>query len=227
MGFVLVPHLDPSHHSLLTDLLSRATKLSIEEVKNGRAVEPNHIYVIPPNTYMVIERGVLKLTPRKKFGGQPMPIDFFLRSLAEDRAEMAIGIILSGSASDGALGIEAIKSSGGMTFAQDEQTARYPGMPHSAVATGRVDFVLPPAQIAAELARIAVRPLVGLPAPMEPAESFFPKSGTALATLFKLLKARTGVDFSLYKEMTIKRRTWRRMTPSRSFCSAVISRPPS
>ena len=148
MAFVLVQHLDPKHKSILRDLLAKATSMPVSEVKDGMPAEPNHVYVIPPNTGMVISRTVLVLTPRAEIHGFHMPIDQFFHSLAEDQKNNAIGVILSGTASDGSLGLKAIKTEGGITFAQDEKTAKYSGMPHSAIAHGAVDFILPPEKIA-------------------------------------------------------------------------------
>src|SRR6266508_6826736 len=124
MAFVLVQHLDPTHASMLTEILSRATTMPVSEVTDQVAVEPNHVYVIPPGTNMVISQGILRLVPREERPGQPRAVDHFLRSLAEDQGHKAIGVILSGSATDGTLGLEAIKAEGGITFAQDD-TAQY------------------------------------------------------------------------------------------------------
>jgi two-component system CheB/CheR fusion protein len=159
MGFVLVQHLDPHHESALANLLARATAMPVEEVTNDLRVEPNRVYVVPPNTHMGIREGVLKLEPLPETRGVNRSIDVFLQALAEDLHERAIGVILSGAASDGALGLEAIKAEGGLTFAQDE-SARYDSMPRSAIATGCVDFILKPEDIAKELGRIAGHPLV-------------------------------------------------------------------
>jgi two-component system CheB/CheR fusion protein len=154
MAFVLVQHLDPSHESELTKLLARATTMPTREVTDKLRVEPNHVYVIPPNVTMAISRGVLKLEPRPDERKPLHSIDFFLESLAQDRHESAIGVILSGTATDGTLGLEAIKAEGGITFAQDD-SARYDSMPRSAEAAGCVDAVLTPEAIAKELARLA------------------------------------------------------------------------
>ncbi|MGQ0593173.1 MAG: chemotaxis protein CheB [Gammaproteobacteria bacterium] len=169
MGFVLVQHLDPQHESALTQLLTRATKLPVGEVTNNLPVEANHVYVIPPNTNLAIAQGVLKLQPRPETRTPHRSIDFFLESLAQDQRERAIGVILSGTATDGTLGLTAIKAEGGITFAQDD-SARYDSMPRSAVAAGCVDFVLSPANIAKELARIAKHPYVAA----QPTEPFTP-----------------------------------------------------
>jgi two-component system CheB/CheR fusion protein len=140
-GFVLVQHLDPQHESALTQLLSRTTSLPVLEVTDSLRAQPNHVYVIPPNTNLRIAGGVLKLRPRSQVRSPQRAIDGFFESLAEDQRERAIGVILSGTATDGTMGLEAIKAEGGITFAQDE-SARYASMPRSAVAAGCVDFDL-------------------------------------------------------------------------------------
>ena len=170
LGFVLVQHLDPQHESALTQLLSRATSMPVCEVTNNLSVEANHVYVIPPNTTLSIAAGALKLQARKKRRTPTRSIDSFFESLAQDQRERAIGVVLSGTASDGTVGLEAIKAEGGITFAQDD-SAKYDSMPRSAVAAGCVDFVLSPANIANELARIAKHPFVaGQPHELNPEE---------------------------------------------------------
>ncbi|MBA2593297.1 MAG: PAS domain-containing protein [Gammaproteobacteria bacterium] len=171
MGFVLVQHLDPEHESALTQLLARATKMPVREITNNQRVEANRVYVIPPNTNLGIARGVLKLQPRPETRTPNRSIDFFFESLAQDQRERAIGVILSGTATYGTLGLETIKAEGGITFAQDD-SARYDSMPRSAVAAGCVDFVLSPENIAKELARIATHPYVAgqPPGSLTPAE---------------------------------------------------------
>jgi len=158
-GFVLVQHLDPGHDSALTQILTRVTSMPVREVTNNLRVEADHVYVIPPNATMVIAKGRLTLQPRPQTGRAQRAVDAFFESLAQDQRERAIGVILSGTASDGTLGLEAIKAEGGITFAQDE-SAKYDAMPRSAVAAGCVDFVLSPEVIAKELARIAKHPYV-------------------------------------------------------------------
>jgi two-component system CheB/CheR fusion protein len=152
MAFVLVQHLAPTHASALAEILSRATMVPVVEVQDDSTVEPNHVYVIPPAQSMIVVRGTLQLQPRE---GHRIhrPVDQFFRALAEDKRHQAIGVVLSGTATDGTLGLEAIKGEGGITFAQDA-TAQHEGMPHSAIASGCVDFVLPPDGIAREIARI-------------------------------------------------------------------------
>ncbi len=143
MAFVLVQHLAPKHESILSEILSKATRMPVVEVSEGIAVLPNRVYVIPPNADMSIIDGVLHLSPLPADRARRMPIDVFLRSLADDQQGKAIGVILSGTASDGTLGIQAIKAMGGITFAQDDQSAKYSAMPRNAVSAGNVDFVLP------------------------------------------------------------------------------------
>jgi two-component system CheB/CheR fusion protein len=157
MAFVLIQHLDPQHESALTQILSRATSMPVIEIENGQPVLPNQVHVIPRDTNLMIEQGMLKLAPRPKGRVPHKPIDKFFESLALDQRERAIGVVLSGTASDGTLGLEVIKAEGGLTFAQDD-TAKHDSMPRSAVAAGCVDLVLSPADISKELARIARHP---------------------------------------------------------------------
>jgi two-component system CheB/CheR fusion protein len=207
-GFVLIQHLDPTHHSILTELLSKATGMPVSEAKEDMEVEPNHVYVIPPNQNMAISDGTLKLTPRTETRGQSMPIDHFLRSLAEDQGSTSIGVILSGTGSDGTLGLAAIKAEGGITFAQEEKSAKYDGMPRSAIAAGCVDSVLPPEGIATELARIGSHPYVTKPTTVE---ELVPEGEVGLRNIFALVRNATGVDFTDYRRTTINRRIARRM----------------
>ena len=209
-AFVLVQHLAPQHESMLTALLSHTTKLPIHEARDAMRIERNHIYVIPPNTNLAVLHGRLSLMPRTEARGQHLPVDFFFRSLAADLKSRAIGVILSGTASDGTEGLRAIKAEGGLTFSQDEKSAKYDGMPRSAIAAGVVDFVLPPESIARELARLGRHPYVALPPAAKPEEVLAEGDGE-LSKVFILLRAATGVDFSFYKPTTIKRRLARRM----------------
>ena len=156
MAFVLVQHLAPSHISALAEILSRATRMPVMEVQDEAEVEPNHVYVIPPDRSMIVVRGVFQLLPRAGRGAHH-PVDQFFRSLAKEQGHQAIGIVLSGTATDGTIGLEEIKAEGGITFAQDT-TAQHEGMPHSAIASGCVDFVLPPDEIAREIVRIGRHP---------------------------------------------------------------------
>jgi two-component system, chemotaxis family, CheB/CheR fusion protein len=210
MAFVLVQHLDPSHGSVLQQILSRSTKIPVIEVKDGTAVQPDHIYVIPANSTMVIEAGVLRLGARRLTRGMHLPIDHFFQSLAETRNSQAIGVILSGTASDGTEGCNAIKAAGGITFAQDEASAKYSGMPHSAIAAGYVDFVLDPKNIAKELIRIGRHPYVAQVPPKTEASALI-ATGSDMEQLLSMVRDATGVDFNLYKATTLQRRIKRRM----------------
>jgi two-component system, chemotaxis family, CheB/CheR fusion protein len=210
MAFVLIQHLDPNQKSLLREILARETTMPVVEVLNNMAVEPNCVYVIPPNTKMAIEQGLLKLTPREKSRALVMPVDTFFLSLAVDLGSKAISIVLSGGDGDGSRGLEAIKEAGGITFAQCEASAKVSSMPNTAIATGRVDFILPPSEIAEELVKIGRHPYVAHPAPATVIEALV-EGETALQTIFILLRTDIGVDFSLYKHATIERRILRRM----------------
>ena len=163
MAFVLVQHLDPSHESILAELLAKGSRMPVSEVRGDTAVEPDHVYVTPGRNDVAIEGDVLKLVPRVTTGGRHLPIDSFLRTLAEARGSKAVGVILSGTGSDGTLGARAIKAEGGIVFAQDPESAPHDGMPRSAIASGCVDFVLPPTRIAQELSRLSRHPYVITP----------------------------------------------------------------
>ncbi|MDH5392487.1 MAG: PAS domain-containing protein [Gammaproteobacteria bacterium] len=209
MAFVLVQHLAPKHESMLSELLARETAMPVQEIKDGMAIERNRIYVIPPNTNLGILHGMLHLMPRSESPGQYLPIDFFLRSLAREMSNRSIGIILSGSASDGVLGLMEIKAAGGITFAQDEASAAYASMPHSAIAAGCVDFVLPPKKIASELARIGQHPY--LVHNTAKAIESLPAEEDNLRKIYLLLRQHSGNDFTYYKQSTILRRIKRRI----------------
>ena len=212
MAFVIVQHMASDHESALSVILGRATEMPVHEAQEGMAVAPNQVYVIPPNASMTIDRGALKLKPRPRKNGIFMSIDTFLLSLAEDRGNKAVGVVLSGGDSDGARGIEAIKAAGGVTFAQCQDTAQVDSMPNTAIATGQVDFILPPDEIAEKLAEISRHPYItNLPGTESEANPTVPTSGDALASIFNLLRNATGVDFTNYKQTTLNRRIGRRM----------------
>jgi two-component system, chemotaxis family, CheB/CheR fusion protein len=214
MAYVLVQHLDPHHESILAELLAKGSRMPVSEVKADTAVEANHIYVTPGQHDVVLEGDMLNLVPRTTTGGRHLPIDSFLRTLAEARGSKAIGVILSGTGSDGTLGAQAIKSEGGIAFAQDPESAAYDGMPRSAIASGCVDFVLPPERIAQELSRLSRHPYVITPPNEERADEpppSAPKGKDGFRTILTLLRKTTGADFSAYKPPTIKRRIARRM----------------
>ena len=206
MAFVLIQHLAPTHKSILTDLIRRYTKMQVFEVKDGMAVRPNCAYIIPPNCDMAFLNGALHLLEPAAPHGQRLPIDFFFRSLAQDQHERAIGIVLSGTGSDGTLGVRAIKGEGGMVMAQKPESTEYDGMPNSAIATSLVDFVLTPAEMPAKLIAYAAHALgkAHIAAAAPPKED-------AMTKVFILLRAQTGHDFSHYKRNTIVRRVERRM----------------
>jgi two-component system, chemotaxis family, CheB/CheR fusion protein len=210
LGIVFIQHLDPHHHSMLPEILGRATGMRVSEAADGMPVEADHVYSIPANVELTIAHGLLRLVPRTETPGSHMPIDRFLRSLADERGSGSIGVILSGAGSDGAAGVEAIKAAGGVTFAQDAATAKFPAMPQAAVATGCVDFVLAPEGIAAELVRIGRHPYVAGPARTQP-EQTPAADEEQYGSILKILHSGTGIDFSLYREKMIKRRILRRL----------------
>ena len=214
MSIILIPHLDPSRESAFTQILARATTIPVLQAQNGMRVQPDHIYVIPPSCDMTIKGGVLQLANRQEPHSVNTTIDIFLRSLANDQGRNAIGVVLSGTATDGTLGLGAIKSEGGITFAQDPHSAKYDSMPGSAIAAGYVDFVLPPEGIAKELDRIRQHPYVAGTL-MEPDDDGAETVDTHLAQIFRLLRRSTGVDFSAYKPPTVGRRIQRRMALNR------------
>ncbi|BAZ20051.1 signal transduction histidine hinase [Kalymmatonema gypsitolerans NIES-4073] len=212
MAFVIVQHMPPEQESALSLILGRATRMPVNEVQDGMAVAPNQVYVIPPNAGMTIVQGVLKLTPRSSTSRMFMSVDTFLLSLAEERGNKAIGVILSGGDSDGARGVEAIKGAGGLTFAQCQETAQVDSMPNTAIATGQVDFILPPDKIAQKLAEISRHPYIAnLPVTESQANLSSPASQDAVSIIFNLLRKATGVDFTYYKQTTLNRRIQRRM----------------
>jgi two-component system CheB/CheR fusion protein len=210
MAFVLVQHLDPKHGSVLQEILSRTTKIPVTEVTQGVVVQPDHAYVIPANTNLTLKNGMLELGSRVLTRGQHMPINAFFRSLAESARQQAIGVILSGTASDGTEGCRAIKAAGGITFAQDEESAKYDSMPRNAVNAGCIDFILSPKDIARELGGISQHPYVARVVSPE-MEGFEGMVGSELNALFGLLRESTGVDFTNYKHTTLQRRIRRRM----------------
>ncbi|HYA77639.1 MAG TPA: CheR family methyltransferase [Verrucomicrobiae bacterium] len=207
MAFVFIQHLAAGQESMLTEILARSTKMLVHQVKNDMKVEPNNVYVIPPDVYMTIINYTLKLAPQ--IARIQKPIDAFLNSLARDLKSLAIGVVLSGTGSDGTEGIKSIYAEGGITFAQDEDSAKYPGMPHSAISLGVINFVLPAAQIAEELTRIGQHPYLShaklaLLSPEMAREDSF-------RSILALLKLNFNVDFFAYKQSTVNRRISRRM----------------
>ena len=209
LAFVVVLQLDPSRESLLPSLLARSTRMPVRPVTDGMPVEPNQVFVIPPNASLTVLHHTLRLAPLEADAGIRLPIDRLLRSLAENSRNGGIAVILSGTGSDGAMGLEAIKAEGGITFAQDEKPTKFAEMPRSAIATGCVDFVLAPNGIARELARIGCHPYVIRPD--APANEEQPgETAEDLSELFNLMREATGVDFAIYRRTTIARRIHRR-----------------
>jgi len=227
MAYVLVQHLDPSHDSILAELLSEATQMEVSEVKGDIRVEPNRVYVIPPSKGLVIADSVLKLVPRGRLGAAHMPIDSFLKTLADTQGSLAIGVILSGMGSDGTLGLQAIEAQGGIAFAQEPASAKHEDMPRSAISAGHVDFVLPPEEIARELKRLGRHPYLvpalaeadgsSPPAVRRVVASVIPEpeDGESLARILELLQQAGGTDFGAYKKTTLRRRIARRMAVCR------------
>ena len=208
MAFVLIQHLDPTHSSMMVGLLTGHTAMPVLEAADGMPVERDHVYVIPPGVYLSIRDGALRLThPRERHGAR-MPIDFFLRSLAEDCGARAVCAVLSGSGSDGSVGLTAIHDRGGLVIVQDPKDAAHDGMPRSAILTGAADFVLPVAEIPAALVKhgrqARLKPERARPAPATAAMPRWPRSSTCL-------RAHTAHDFALYKEGTLLRQIERRM----------------
>ncbi len=210
MAYVFIQHLDPTHHSIIKDLLAKETSMPVTEVTDGAKVVANHIYVIPPNKLLTIEDHVLRLSPRDPSRGAHMPIDHFMRALAAELGNRAIGVILSGTGSDGVLGMAEIQAHGGVTFAQDPASAKYDGMPRSAIGAGCVDYVLPPQEIASELERLARHPYVS-PSRSPDFPAIAQPDGSSISVLFQLLRRTTRVDFTHYRKTTILRRIQRRM----------------
>jgi two-component system, chemotaxis family, CheB/CheR fusion protein len=210
MAFVLVQHLAAKHESILASILARETRMSVQEATEGMPVRPNHVYVIPPTQDLILHDGHLVLQPRSSVDGRHLPVDLFLRTLAEVQGSQSVAVVLSGTGSDGTLGCQAVKAAGGISFAQDPTSARYGGMPRSAIAAGCVDLVLPPDQIAREIQRLAGDYLhpqpeaEALPPPAEDGKDVFQQ-------VLSLLRKHTGTDFSSYKKPTLMRRLRRRM----------------
>lgn len=210
MAYVMIPHLDPKHSSLMPQLLQKVSTMPLLEVVEGTRVEPNHVYIVTPNTTLGISDGVLHTIKPRISGPVQECIDYFLVSLAEAAREKAIGIILSGTASDGSVGIKAVKAEGGITFAQDE-SAEFSGMPQAAIGTGAVDLVLPPRGIAEELARIARHPYFGKQQRFASGDVLPDSDRAEFVKLLQHLERRTGVEFIHYKPATVQRRIARRM----------------
>ncbi|MGV7229938.1 MAG: chemotaxis protein CheB [Nitrospirales bacterium] len=208
LAFVVVPHQHPGHVSLLPGLLQKCTTMRILEVVDNMRVEPDTVYLALAGTNLAIFNGTLRLLEIEPHTGVHLPIDYFFRSLAEDQKHQAIGIVLSGTGSDGTLGLKAIKGESGMTMAQEPKSAKYSGMPHSAILTGSIDYVMPPIEMPAQLLAYVRGSYLTLVSPLPGQDA---DTGDILQKIFVLLRDRTGNDFSLYKSNTIRRRLERRM----------------
>ena len=207
MAFVIVQHLDPTHKGIMAELLQRATAMPVVQVKDRTRVQPDCVYVIPPNKDMSILHGVLHLLDPAAPRGLRLPIDFFFRSLADDREERSIGVILSGMGTDGTMGLKAIKEKAGVVFVQEPASAKFDGMPRSAINAGLADIVAPVEALPGKiLAYLQHAPLI-----TKPGLAQEDKAQSALEKVAILLRAQTGHDFSLYKKSTVYRRIERRM----------------
>ena len=204
MAFVVVQHMAPAHKSMLAEIIRRYTRMEVYDVKDGMAVKPDCVYIIQPNRDMIIMDGILHLMEPAETHGHRMPIDSFFRSLASYRQNRAIGIVLSGTGSDGTHGIRAIKAEGGILMAQDPESSEYNGMPSSAIETGLVDYILKPAEMPAQL--LDLRSYI-FGEKLDPSSS----AEEARKMIFIQLLAQTGHDFSKYKQKTLDRRIERRM----------------
>jgi two-component system CheB/CheR fusion protein len=211
MAFILVQHLDPTHASMMVDLLADHTPMTVVQATNGMPIEREHLYVIPPGTYLSVADGVLHLSQPQARHGARLPFDFLLHSLAADRGTSAICVVLSGSGADGSVGLKAVRQHHGLVIAQDPEEAGFDGMPRSAILTGAVDLVLPIEKMPEALIeygrRFALLPSRNGPAAQGAAPDWLPE-------VIELLRARTAHDFTLYKEGTLRGRIERRMAMS-------------
>jgi len=205
IAFVVIQHLSPNYKSIMASLMARYTAMEVIEIVDGTKVEPNRVYINPPNMNVIISGGILYLKEPIKTHGINLPIDIFFRSLSEDLRERAICIILSGTATDGTLGIKAVKGGGGIAMVQSPESAKYDGMPRCAISTGLVDFILPVEQIPLQLTRYIRHPYLELAGKGHVIETSY------MEQIFALLRSATGHDFSHYKPNTIRRRIERRM----------------
>ena len=211
-AFVIVQHLSPDYKSLMNELLARYTNMDIHRVEDGMEVRENTIFLIPPRKNMTIFHGKLLLTDQDQGKSLNLPIDIFFRSLAQDQEKNAVGIILSGTGSDGTLGIRAIKEFGGMTMVQDDRSAKFDGMPRSSISTGLVDFILPATELGSELVTYIKHPLISKPAEIEDQIS---KDANQFTKIISILRDSKRVDFSEYKDSTIIRRLEKRISINR------------
>lgn len=208
IAFVIIQHLSPKHKSIMGSLLSKCTKMEVLDMKDGMKIKPNKVYLNPPDKNVAIINGLLQLMTPVRTSGINLPIDFFFRSMAEDLGEKAICIILSGTATDGTLGLRAVKGEGGLAMVQDPDSAKYDGMPRSAIATGIVDFILPVEKLPGELIKFVKAPYISAPVEIMTTDDQF---ANYVQKIFVLIRTATGHDLSHYKQTTIRRRIERRM----------------
>jgi two-component system, chemotaxis family, CheB/CheR fusion protein len=211
MAFIVVSHLDPNHVSIMPELIQKSTKMKLFQAEDGMLVEPNHVYVAPANRDLAILHGTIQLIEPPEAHGFRLPIDFFFKSLSADLGEKAICIILSGMASDGTAGLKAVKSELGMVMVQDPISAKFDGMPSSAIKTGLVDYILPPEEMPDQLMNYTSQKVKGVLLDKAITDGKIPD---AFQKIFILLRTHTNHDFSLYKQNTIYRRVERRMNIS-------------
>ncbi len=211
MAFIVVSHLDPTHVSIMPELIQKSTKMKLYPAEDGMIVKPNHVYVAPANRDIAILHGTIQLIEPAQAHGFRLPIDFFFKSLSQDLGEKAICIILSGMASDGTAGLKAVKSELGMVIVQDPNSAKFDGMPTSAIKTGLADYILPPEAMPDQLIKYSLHKVKGILIDKSIPEGKIPDT---FQKIFILLRNHTGHDFSLYKQNTISRRVERRMSVS-------------
>ena len=219
MAFVLITHLSPDHKSYMTEILSKETAMSVVPMEEGQTPEPDHLYILTPNVDATIQNGRFRLHPRPGSPAHHLPIDLFFRSLAADQKNHAIGVVLSGADSDGALGLKTIKGEGGIALVQSPESAQHSSMPRNSIAADHVDLVLRPAEIAAELQRLAAqfrRPAIreldeSGPAGSAGSTGISDETGGNFTRILQMLRGVSGLEFRLYKEQTVRRRIARRM----------------
>ena len=224
MAFILVQHLDPSHDSMMVDLLAGHTAMPVLQATDGMAIERERVYVIPPGVYLSVDKGALRLSRPQERHGARLPFDFLLNSLARECGARAVCVVLSGTGADGSVGLKAVKAKGGLVIAQEVGEADYDGMPQSAIATGDVDLVLPAAKIAEALVSheqgAAFAPTPKTSRSQNSVQDVLPK-------IIDLLRTKTVHDFTHYKHGTLERRVERRMAMAAIKTAARVSRPPA
>ncbi|WP_295639812.1 chemotaxis protein CheB, partial [uncultured Mailhella sp.] len=220
LAFVVIQHLSPDYRSLMAEILGKHTGMKVVQAENGMPVQPDVVFLIPPGKNMTVKDGRLLLA-EQAHGAVNHPIDLFFTSLAEEKRELALAVVLSGTGSDGTGGIKAVKEHGGLVFVQEPKSARFDGMPRSAIGTGLADFVLSPENIAAELLNFSHYPAVAAASERSPLLS---GNEELLARIYMILKRVSGIDFTHYKRNTVLRRIERRMVVTRSATPADFAR---